>query len=131
MPFIQYSACPILKEKSDSIYEKGSLAFVHEVEASKLKKGDIAIYYSGDTLIGAEVLSNDKANAALLLSGSGGTKSVSYKKITGKGTRFSIPFMGRYANWLLNGIGVNVTVIVMGVMFVIFAISAFIMRDDN
>lgn len=131
MPLMQYSACPILKDKSDSIYKQGSLAFLREVKPSKLNKGDIAVYYSGNTPIGAEVLRNDKTNSSLLLSGSGSTKSLSYRKISGKGTSFSIPFMGRYANWLINGIGVPVTVIIMGVMFVVFAISAIIMRDDD
>ena len=131
MPLVKYSACPILKDKSDSIYKKGSLAFVREIEPGKLDEGDIAVYYSGDTPIGAEVLRNDKASSTLLLSGSGSTKSLSYRKISGKGAGFSVPFMGGYANWLINGIGVNVTVIFMGVMFVIFAVSAVIVRDSN
>lgn len=131
LPLLHYTACPVLKDKSDSIYQKGSLAFVREVEPSKLTQGNIAVYYSGNTPIGAEVLSNDKANSALLLSGQGSTKSLSYKKISGKGTSFAIPYMGRYANWLMNGAGVHVTVISMGVLFVIFALFAFIMRDDN
>lgn len=131
MPLVKYSACPILKDKGDSIYEKNSLAFVREVEPGKLDKGDIAVYYSGDTPIGAEVLRNDRVNSELLLSGSGSTKSLTYRKISGKGTSFSVPLMGSYANWLINGIGVNVTVIIMGVMFVIFAVSAIIMRDNN
>lgn len=131
LPLCQYSACPILKEKSNSIYGKGSLAFVHEVSPSDLSNGDIAVYYSGDTPIGAEVRSNDKVNATLLLSANDSSGYVSYRKISGKGTRFSIPFMGRYADWLTNGTGVRVTVIIMGVMFVIFALSAFIMRDES
>ena len=131
MPLVQYSACPILKDKNDSIYNKGSLAFVREVSPSDLSSGDIAVYYSGDTPIGAEVMSNDKANAALLLSANDSSEYISYRKISGKGIRFSIPFMGRYANWLINGIGVNVTVIIMGVLFLIFAISAFLVRYDD
>lgn len=131
MPLIKYSACPILKDKNDSIYKKGSLVFVREADPSRLRQGDIAVYYSGDTLMGGEVLKNDEANSSLVLSGNGGTRSLPYIKISGKSADFSVPFMGNYADWLINGIGVKVTVITMVIMFIIFAISAIIMRDNN
>ncbi len=133
MPLAKYDALPILKDKTamGSIYPKGSLAFVQKTEPAKLKTGSIAVYYSGDTPIGAEVLTNDKANAVLLVSGKNGTQSISYRKISGKGSGFSVPLLGSYANWLVNGIGVIFTVIMMGVLFIIFAVACIFVRDED
>lgn len=133
MPLVKYDALPILKDKTamGSIYQKGSLAFVQETDPAKLKAGSVAVYYSGDTPIGAKVLTNDSTNGTLLVSGGSGTTSVSYRKISGRGTSFSVPLLGGYANWLVNGIGVNVTVITMGVLFMLFAVSAFLTQDDT
>lgn len=132
MPLLHYSACPVLRDRNGSIYAKGSLAFMREVEPAKLKKGDVALYYRGDTPVGAEVSVNDKdASVIYTVSGSDMTVAVPYRKISGKGTSFSVPMLGSYAHWLINGLGLTVSVAVIGVLFLVFAVSAFAVRYDD
>ncbi|MBQ5545426.1 MAG: hypothetical protein IIU00_07075 [Clostridia bacterium] len=133
MPLAKYSPLPILKDKSDigSIYGKGSLAFVRETQPDKLKAGQIAVYYSGDTPVGAKITANNSASRSLLVSNGSDAQSVAYSKITGQGTGFSVPLLGSYANWLIHGIGLLVTVITMGVLFLLFAIAGIFVRYDN
>ena len=133
MPMAKYKALPILKDKSDigSIYGKGSLAFVRETQPEKFKSGHIVVYYSRDTPVGAKITANNPAAASVLVSGGTDTMSVPYSKIAGQGTGFSVPLLGSYANWLIHGIGLPVTVITMGVFFLLFAIAGLFVRYDD
>lgn len=130
LPMLNYSACPVLKEKSESVYAKGSLVFVREIDGKDWHKGDIAVFYRGDTPVGLEVISNNKAENSVIVNDGDGPSSVAYRKLNGRGTSFSVPLMGYYANWLNKGKGVPVTVIAMGVLFVLFGVSAFMTKDD-
>ena len=131
LPLVGFAACPVQGTNADSIYKDGSLAFVHEMSAEGLKKGDIAFYYKGRTAIGSEVTANDAAASQITVKTKSGTASIPYSKITGKGTSFSVPMLGRYANWLTAGKGLMISVIAMGVVFVVFGITAFCVRDKE
>ena len=63
--------------------------------------------------------------------GKSGDTAIPYAKIAGKGTEFSVPFLGTYENWLTAGQGLLYSVIAMGAVFVIFAVSAFCVRDKE
>lgn len=124
MPLLHFTACPVLKNKGGSVYQKGSLAFMSETDPARLKKGDVVFYYNGDTPVGMEVVSNDTANSVITTDTG---KTLAYRKVSGKGV-CAVPKLGTYANWLTHGKGLNVSVIAMGVVFVIFAVSAFLVR---
>ena len=124
MPLLHFTACPVLKNKGGSVYQKGSLAFMSETDPARLKKGDVVFYYNGDTPVGMEVVSNDTANSVITTDTG---KTLTYRKVSGKGV-FSVPNLGSYAHWLTHGKGVNASVIAMGVTFLIFAVSAFLVR---
>lgn len=124
MPLLHFTACPVLKNKGGSVYQKGSLAFMCETDSAKLKKGDVVFYYNGDTPVGMEVVSNDTANFVITTDTG---KTLAYRKVSGKGV-FSVPNLGSYAHWLTHGKGLNASVIAMGVTFLIFAVSAFLVR---
>ena len=131
LPLLGYSACPVEGTKADSIYKDGSLTFVKEVSASDLDAGDVALYYKGRTAVGSEVTANDKAASTVTVKAAEGSSSVPYAKITGKGTSFSVPMLGKYADWLTAGKGLLYSVIAMGAVFVVFAVSAFCVRDKE
>ena len=124
MPLLHFTACPVLKNKGGSVYQKGSLAFMSETDPARLKKGDVVFYYNGDTPVGMEVVSNDTANSVITTDTG---KTLAYRKVSGKGV-FSVPNLGSYAHWLTHGKGLNASVIAMGVTFLIFAVSAFLVR---
>ena len=124
MPLLHFTACPVLKNKGGSVYQKGSLAFMRETDPAKLKKGDVVFYYNGDTPVGMEVVSNDTANSVITTDTG---KTLAYRNVSGKGV-FSVPNLGSYAHWLTHGKGLNASVIAMGVTFLIFAVSAFLVR---
>ncbi len=128
LPLAGYSACPVKGNASNSIYKDGSLAFVSEVSPSDLTNGDIAFYYKGKTAVGSEIKANNKAGSSVTV-GSGSV--IPYKKISGKGSSFSVPLLGNYAEWLTNGSGLLASVIIMGVTFVIFAVSAFLVKEKD
>lgn len=131
MPLFKYSVCPVVGNDERSIYSEGSVAFVREIDPAKLKKGDIALYYSGKNVIGVKVITNDPTNSLVYAKAeNGNTVELKYRRISGKGTSFSIPFLGSYAEWLVNGSGLLVSVIVMGIVFAVFAVSAFVTRDE-
>jgi hypothetical protein len=131
LPLIGFSACPVQGTNADSIYRDGSLAFVREVPASKLSSGDIAFYYKGRTAVGSEVTANDAAASLITVKTKNGTAAIPYRKISGKGTSFSVPMLGKYADWLTAGKGLLISVIAMGAVFVVFGISAFCVRDKE
>ncbi|MBQ9903022.1 MAG: hypothetical protein IJM51_11690 [Clostridia bacterium] len=131
LPLLGFAACPVQGSSSDSIYKDGSLAFVSEVSPSDLSAGDIALYYKGRTAVGSEVSANDEASSKITVKSGSGTAEIPYRKITGKGTSFSVPMLGKYADWLTAGKGLLYSVIVMGATFVIFGISAFCVRDKD
>lgn len=124
VPLMGLKACPVLRDKDGSAYRKGSLAFMRETDPSKLKTGDVVFYYDGTVPVGLKVTANDQAGG-VVTTDSG--KTLSYRKISGKGS-FSVPVLGRYANWLTAGRGLKTSVIVMGVVFAVFAVSAFMVR---
>ncbi len=130
MPLIGFDVCPVDGSSSGSLYKDGSLAFVQEVSASDLAAGDIALYYKGRTATGSEIASNDKANAAVVVKTDDGTASVPYRKISGKGSSFSVPMLGKYAGWLVHGDGLRFSVIILGAFFGVFALSAFLVREN-
>lgn len=125
IPLAGYSACPVQGNHSDSIYKNGSLAFIREVSPSDLNEGDIALYYKGRTAVGSKVKANDTTASSVTLS-SGNV--LPYSKISGKGSSFSVPVLGTYAGWLTGGNGLNASVIILGVSFVVFAVSAFMVK---
>ena len=129
LPLVGFAACPVQGTNADSIYKDGSLAFVREVPADKLNKGDIAFYYKGRTAVGSRVTANDASASRITVRTKNGTASIPYQKITGRGTPFSVPMLGKYADWLTAGKGLLYSVIAMGAMFVVFGISAFCVRD--
>lgn len=132
MPLFNYEVCPIKTDDDRSIYSGGSVAFVREIDPEKLEKGDIAVYYSGQTAIGVEVVTSDKnAQKIYAKAENGTTVELSYRKISGKGTSFSVPLFGGYADWLVNGSGLLVSVIILGTVFVIFAVSAIATREEE
>lgn len=131
MPLLGFHACPVQGTNADSIYKDGSLAFVRYVPAAELGKGDVALYYKGRTAVGAKVAANDSASSTVTVKGKGGNVSVPYAKISGKGSGFCVPMLGNYAEWLTKGSGLLTSVIIMGVVFVIFAVSAFLVRDND
>ncbi len=131
MPLFNYEICPIKKDDARSIYSGGSVTFIRKVEPSELKKGDIAVYYRGENAIGVEVVASDPNTQKLYAQAENNTTvELSYRKVSGKGVSFSIPFLGNYANWLINGNGLIVSVITLGAIFIIFAVSAIATRDD-
>ena len=131
MPLFKFSACPILKDDDRNIYSKGSLAFMRETENNKLETGDTVIYYSGDTPIGAKVVTNDQnASKVYISSKNEEITSIPYAKVSGKGISFSIPLLGSFAYSLVNGAALIVSVVLMGIMFLIFAVSAIAVRED-
>ena len=131
LPLLGFSACPVNGTNADSIYRDGSLAFVREVSAGDLNAGDVAVYYKGRTAVGSQVTANDKSASKVTVRGKSGDTAIPYAKIAGKGTEFSVPFLGTYANWLTAGQGLLYSVIAMGAVFVIFAVSAFCVRDKE
>lgn len=131
MPLFKYSVCPVVGNDERSIYSEGSVAFVREIDPANLKKGDIALYYSGKNVIGVKVITNDPTNGLVYAKAENDvTVELKYSRISGKGTSYSIPFLGGYAQWLINGSGLLVSVIIMGIVFVVFAVSAFATRDE-
>ena len=131
LPLAGYSACPVNGTNTDSIYKDGSLAFVKEVSASDLNPGDVALYYRGRTAVGSSVTANDAASSSVTVKGKSGGVSIPYAKVNGKGTDFSVPMLGKYADWLTSGKGLLYSVIAMGATFVVFAVSAFCVRDKG
>lgn len=131
LPLLGFSACPVKGAKADSIYKDRSLAFVREVPAGELSQGDIALYYSGRTAVGSRVTANDAAASVVTVQTSNGTKRIPYAKISGKGTSFSVPMMGAYADWLNAGKGLLYSVIALGACFLVFAVSAFCVKDSD
>ena len=131
LPLLGFSVCPVDGTNSDSIYNDGSLAFVSEVSPSDLSVGDIALYYRGRTAVGSEIAANDSSSSKITVKAQSGNVDIPYRKITGKGTSFSVPMMGDYAEWLTSGNGLLYSVIAMGVVFVVFGISAFCVRDKE
>ncbi len=131
LPLLGFSVCPVLGNNADSIYSDGALAFVSEISPDGLSEGDIALYYRGQTAVGSQVMTNDKAASVITVRANSGSVSLPYRKISGKGTSFSVPMLGKYAHWLTAGNGLLFSVIAMGVTFVIFAVSAFCVRDRD
>lgn len=132
MPLIGYEVCPIKNDDARSVYSGGSVAFVHEIDPAELKKGDVAVYYSGKNAIGVKVVTSDKKSRQIYAQAENDTTiELSYRKISGKGTSFSIPFFGNYADWLVNGSGLLVSVIMLGTMFLTFAVSAILTKDED
>ncbi len=131
LPLLGYSACPVKGAKTDSLYKDGSLAFVQEISPSDLNVGDVALYYKGRTAMGSTVTSNNKDASSITVKVKSGETSIPYARINGKGTSFSVPMLGKYADWLTAGQGLLYSVVAMGVVFVIFAVSAFCVRDKE
>ena len=131
MPLLGYAVCPVDGSIPDSLYKDGSLAFIRETGAEELQKGDVALYYKGRTAVGSTVVSNDAGTSIVTVKTAGGTASIPYKKISGKGTGFSVPMLGSYADWLVHGGGLLSSVIILGAFFVVFAVVAFSVRDNN
>lgn len=131
LPLLGFSACPVKGTNADSIYKDGSLAFMQEVSASDLTAGDVALYYRGRTAVGSKVTANDTAASKITVQAKSGSAAIPYSKIAGKGTGFSVPMLGKYADWLTAGKGLLYSVIAMGIMFVVFAVSAFCVRDKE
>ena len=131
LPLLGFGACPVNGSSADSIYKNGSLAFVREVSASDLSEGDIAVYYKGKTAVGSQVTANDNAASTVTVKAKSGSASISYAKISGKGSSFSVPLLGKYAQWLVAGKGLLTSVIIMGVTSLIFGVSAFLVRDKD
>lgn len=132
MPLLDYDICPIKTDDARSVYSGGSVAFVREIDPSELENGDIAVYYSGQTAIGVEVVTKDENVRKIYARAEDGTTvELSYRKISGKGMPFSIPLFGSYADWLVNGSGLIVSVIILGMVFVIFAVSAIATREEE
>lgn len=128
---LKFSFCPVLNDIDSNIYSKGSLAFLRETEIDNLNIGDTIIYYNGNTPIGAKVVTNDKNSATIYVSSANNDiVGIPYMKISGKGAPFSVPWLGIYANWLVNGAGLNVSVATMCILFVIFATSDIVTRDE-
>ena len=130
LPLLGFSPCPVLGTVSGSLYKDGSLAFVREVPAAELAKGDVAVYYKGRTAVGAKVAANAQDTSRVTVAAGSGNGYVPYAKITGKGSAFSVPMLGNYADWLLRGSGLLTSVIALGVLFAVFAVSAFCVRDN-
>ena len=78
LPLLGYSACPVKGTNADSIYKDGSLAFVHEVSASDLNVGDVALYYKGRTAVGSQVTANDSAASKITVKAKSGSASVPF-----------------------------------------------------
>lgn len=131
LPLLGFSACPVNGSNADSIYSDGALAFVREVSVSDLSDGDVALYYKGRTAVGSHVTVNNAETSKITVKTKNGTADIPYAKIAGKGTEFSVPSLGKYADWLTSGRGLLFSVIAMGVMFVVFAVSAFMVRDKE
>jgi hypothetical protein len=131
MPLLGYAVCPVDGSNSDSLYKDGSLAFIREAKAEDLKKGDVALYYMGRTAVGSTVVSNDANTSVVTVRTAGGTASVPYRMISGKGSGFSVPMLGSYADWLVHGDGLLSSVIILGAFFVVFAGAAFSVRDKD
>ncbi len=131
LPLLGFSVCPVQGSNADSIYKDGSLAFVQEVSPSDLNAGDIALYYKGRTAVGSEITANDAAGSRITVKAKNGTAAIPYRKVSGRGTSFSVPMMGTYANWLTAGKGLLYSVIALGAVFLVFGISAFCVRDKE
>lgn len=132
MPLMDYEICPIKNNDARSIYSGGSVAFLHKIDPARLKKGDIAVYYSGKNAIGVKVITSDKNTQKIYAQAENDTTvELSYRKISGKGTAFSIPFLGDYADWLVNGSGLLASVIILSAVFLIFAVSAIATHDED
>lgn len=130
IPMSKFSVCPVIRDNDHSLYSKGSLAFIREIDVGTLNMGDTAIYYVGGTPIGAKVINNDKAASKIyVVSANNDVVGIPYMKISGKGSSFSVPFLGSYADWLINGAGLNVSIAMMCVMLVIFTTAAVITHE--
>ena len=85
----------------------------------------------GRTAVGSTVVSNDANTSVVTVRTAGGTASVPYRMISGKGSGFSVPMLGSYADWLVHGDGLLSSVIILGAFFVVFAGAAFSVRDKD
>lgn len=131
IPMLGLEACPVTVSSADSVYSKGSLAFVREVSPGDLKKGDVAVYCKGGKAVGSRVEANDREASSVILESKNGGVAMPYRKINGRGSGFSVPVLGGYADWLIHGNGLLVSVIVIGATFCVFGVSAFMVKYDE
>ncbi len=100
---IGYRPLVVLSGSMEPILKVGGILYYQKINIEDYKKGDILVYATEDHIISHRIV--DITNDGFITKGDNNKvldSKVNLNQVLGKGTNFSIPYIGYYADFIYN-----------------------------
>ncbi len=100
---IGYKPLVVLSGSMEPILKVGGILYYQKINIEDYKKGDILVYATKDHIISHRIV--DIASDGFITKGDNNEvldSKVNLNQVLGKGTNFSIPYIGYYADFIYN-----------------------------
>lgn len=100
---IGYKPLVVLSGSMEPILKVGGILYYQKINIEDYKKGDILVYATKDHIISHRIV--DIASDGFITKGDNNKvldSKVNLNQVLGKGTNFSIPYIGYYADFIYN-----------------------------